>query len=171
MFFFTFGGAWLEYFVFRAMKQPVAFAVVGLVTAGLVGFAYQRYRRHRPALAAEIPSVKRRRADRIFHIVNVGQWVVILVAGNVLVNLGLSAWVIPSVIFIVGLHLLPLAYFMEIPPHYVTGLALMAFAAVYPFLADGGPASPIGCLGAGLILWASAGWAMRGKDAPATLLD
>ncbi|WP_440964058.1 hypothetical protein ACL58G_29755 [Massilia sp. GER05] len=36
-----------------------------------------------------------------------------------------------------------------------------AFAALYPRLASGGPAAPVGFLGAGLILWLSAAWALR----------
>ena len=167
MFYFFFGGAWLEYYAFRVVgTQPVVFIVVALVTATLVVLAYRRYKQHQPALAAEAPSVQQKRADRTFNIVNAGQWVVILVAANVLANVGLSIWVIPCVILVVGLHFLPLGYVFASPPHYVTGIALMVLSVTYPFLAGGGPASPIGCLGTGLILWASAAWALRKKFSP-----
>jgi hypothetical protein len=145
-------------------KQPVVFVVLALSTAVLVLLAYRRYKQHQPALAAEAPSLKQKRADRVFNIVNFGQWVVILVAGNVLVNLGLAGWVIPCVIFIVGLHFLPLGCVFASRSHYVTGVALVVLAVTYPLLATDGPTSPIGCLGAGLILWASAGWALKGKN-------
>jgi hypothetical protein len=165
MFYLAFGGAWLEYYASRVVgKQLVVFVAIALATAALLFLAYQRYRQNQPALAAEAPSLKQKRADRIFNIVNAGQWVVILVAGNVLVNLGLSSWVIPCAIFIVGLHFLPLAYVLGNPPHYVTGIALVVLAVFDPLLAVAGPASPIGCLGAGLILWASAFWALKAKN-------
>jgi hypothetical protein len=36
----------------------------------------------------------------------------------------------------------------------------MLLAIGYPLIASGGPRSFVGCLGAGLILWASAAWAL-----------
>ena len=62
--------------------------------------------------------------------------------------------------FIIGLHFLPLARLFRNPPHYVTGSALILLATTYPFVASGGPSSPAGALVAGLILWASALWAV-----------
>jgi hypothetical protein len=169
MFYFVFGGAWLEYYAFQTVgKSPVVFVAIALVTAALLVLAYRRYKQHQPALAAVAPSPQQKKADRVFNIVNAGQWVVILVAGNVLVNLGLSGWVIPCVILIVGVHFLPLGYVFANPPHYITGIALIVLSLTYPLLAARGPASPIGCLGAGLILWASAIWGVTAnpKRAP-----
>jgi hypothetical protein len=161
MFYFAFGGAWLEYYAFRVVgKHLVVLIGIALMTMALLAAAYRRYRQNHAALAAAVPSPAQQRADRVFNIVNVGQWVVILIAGNVLANLGLSSWIIPCVILIVGLHFLPLAYVFGNPPHYVTGLALVMLSVAYPLLAARGAASPIGCLGAGLILWASAIWAV-----------
>jgi hypothetical protein len=161
MFYFAFGGAWLEYYAFQVVgNRPVVLASIALVTAALLVLAYRRYKLHRPALAALAPSPEQKRANRVFNIVNAGQWVVLLVAGNVLVNLGLSSWVIPCIIFIVGVHFLPLGYVFASSSHYVTGVALIVLSVAYPLLATNGPTSPIGCLGAGLILWVSALWAM-----------
>lgn len=39
--------------------------------------------------------------------------------------------------------------------------ALIGFALAYPRLASGGPADPVGFLGAGLVLWTNALWALR----------
>jgi hypothetical protein len=161
MFYFAFGGAWIEYYAFQVVgKQPVVLVAIALLTLALLVVAYRRYKQNQPALAAAAPSPQQKRADIIFNIVNAAQWVVIFVAANVLVNLGLSSWVIPCVILVVGLHFLPLAYVFANPPHYITGLALILLSVGYPLLAANGPASPVGCLGAGLILWASAIWAV-----------
>jgi hypothetical protein len=156
-FFALFGGAWLALWNYRA--APTRFWVYGLIAAGAVAIlaaARARYRRYAAAATelAETPVQQRR--QRWFHIVNAGQWVMILIVGNVLANLGLGSWVIPAVILIVGLHFLPLAWLFSNTVLYATAAAFIALAGVYPFVAPGGPADPVGCLGAGLILWFSA---------------
>lgn len=161
LFFSAFGGAWLALWAYRTFEHHVAvLVVVAVATVALFAFTYTRYRQHRPALKAEAASPARQRAARMFNMVNATQWVLILVVGNVLANIGLSAWVIPAAIFIIGLHFLPLARVFANRPHFLTGAALMLLAVAYPLLAPGGPNSPAGCLGAGLILWASALWAV-----------
>jgi hypothetical protein len=137
----------------------VAIAVLGIV---LLASAYRRYRRFAPILAMEPDTPAKKRADRIFNIVNAGQWVVILVLGNVLANMGLGDWVVPMGIFVIGLHFLPLAYAFRNTAHYFLGTALVGFAIAYPQVASGGPADPVGFLGTGLILWLGALWALRG---------
>jgi hypothetical protein len=167
MFFALFGGAWLTLGVFRAAQRNVLALVLIVAGAAMIFWiALRRYRLFHEALAAEPDSPAKRRASRLFNIINAGQWLAILIVGNVLANMGLSAWVIPSAIFIVGLHLLPLAGVLSNPSHYVTGGALILLAAGYPALAADGPSSPIGCLGAGLLLWASALWAVTGNSSP-----
>jgi len=162
MFFAAFGGAWIGLWAWRSFEaRAAALAAVAAATSCLFAFVYGRFRRHRPALGREPASAADRRRDRWFHAINAGQWIAILVAGNVLANIGLSAWVIPAAMFIVGLHFLPLARLFRNPPHYVTGGALMLLAAAYPFVAPSGAGSPIGALGAGAVLWASALWAVR----------
>jgi hypothetical protein len=64
------------------------------------------------------------------------------------------------IIAVVGLHFLPLAAVMRYRPHYVSGLTMLLLATVFPFVAHGGPRSGMGPLGAGLILWASAIFAL-----------
>ena len=64
-------------------------------------------------------------------------------------------------ISVVGLHFVPLAYVFRYPPHYVLAAALVGYAAAYPQVAAGGPADPVGFLGAGLLLWGSALWSLR----------
>ncbi|GGC63681.1 hypothetical protein [Undibacterium terreum] len=162
MFFSIFGGAWLVLWSNATFGvQAVPLALIATVSLGLFLFAWLQYRKNRAALAAESETPERKRASRIFNFVNAGQWILIFISSNVLINMGLSAWVIPAAIFIVGLHFLPLAQVFNNLPHYLTGAALMLVAVAYPFATAAGPSSPLGCLGAGLILWASAAWAVR----------
>jgi hypothetical protein len=156
-----FGSVLLEVWDSRAnagLPLAMIIAVLGLALFATAGL---RYRRHAPALVGEADTPEKLRADRVFNIVNVGQWVLILVLGNVMANLGWADWVVPMAIVVIGLHFLPLAQVYRNPSHYVTAFAMVAFAVSYPLLAPGGARDPIGFFGTGLILWASAAWALR----------
>jgi uncharacterized membrane protein YecN with MAPEG domain len=161
MFFFVFGAVWLEGWATTAEAGATAFAGIAVLALVLLAVAWRRYRRYAPALAQEQGTPERRRARRVFNIVNAGQWTAIFILALVLIHLGKGAWIIPMAIAVFGLLFLPLAHVFKNPPHYVTGLAMVAFAALYPLLASGGPTAPVGFLGAGLILWLSAAWALR----------
>jgi uncharacterized membrane protein YecN with MAPEG domain len=161
MFFFLFGAVWLEGWATTAEAGATAFAGIAVLALVLLAVAWRRYRRYAPALAQEQGTPERRRARRVFNIVNAGQWTAIFILAQVLIHLGKGAWIIPMAIAVIGLHFLPLAHVFKNPPHYVTGLAMVAFAVLYPLFASGGPTAPVGFLGAGLILWLSAAWALR----------
>lgn len=155
MFYAPFGAAWFALGSWNAgaMRWPgIALAVA--IGGFLLWKAIATHGAHKGALAtqAETPETKRR--DKWFHIINAGQWVVILIVGNVLANLGHGDWVIPAAIFVVGLHFLPLAGLFRNPPHWVTGGALMAIAVGAPLAL--GAATPAAPAGAGVVLWVSA---------------
>nr|WP_176936531.1 hypothetical protein [Massilia sp. PDC64] len=161
MFFSVFGAVWLEGWARSAHAGMPAGVGIAVLALALLVVAWRRYRRYAPALAQEQDTPERRRMKRVFNIVNAGQWIAIFVLAQVLIHLGQGAWIIPMAIAIIGLHFLPLAHVFKNPPHYVTGLAMVAFAGLYPLLAGDGPTAPVGFLGAGLILWLSAAWALR----------
>jgi hypothetical protein len=160
-FFALFGGAWLALWNYHA--APSRLWVYGLicgVAVAILLLARARYRQYQAAAAGVPETPEQQRRQRWFHIINATQWVVILIVGNVLANVGLASWVIAAVILIVGLHFLPLARLFSNPVLYATGAGFILLALVYPFTAPGGPADPVGCLGAGLILWLSALWGL-----------
>ncbi len=162
-----FGSLWLEVWVwFTQRDQWWRYVLVALVGAALVATALRIQRRYRPRDSAKSSSEQERRSSRLFHLINIAQWVVILIGANVLNNTGLGAWDIPFIILIIGAHFLPLAHLFKRPTHYLTGMAMMLFAVTYPFIASG-PQSTVGPLGAGLILWASALWALWAGLRPA----
>jgi hypothetical protein len=162
-----FGGLWLAVWVwFSQRDQWWRYLLVAAGGAALLAAALQIYRRNRPADAGQPASAAQRRTSRLFNLINIGQWVVILIGANVLNNTGLGAWDLSFIILIVGAHFLPLAHLFKRPSHYVTGLAMMLFAVGYPYIAAG-PQSTVGLLGAGLILWASALWGILAGVRPA----
>ena len=161
IFFAFFGGVWLEGWAIYSARPFALKASIALLALALASVAYATYRRHAAELAARGDTPGSRRAKRIFHIVNAAQWVRVFIGANLLSRNGLSVWIVPMVILVVGLHFLPLAFVFSNYPDYVTGAALMLLAVAYPLAAPSGPADPVGSLGAGLILWASAVWALR----------
>jgi len=161
MFFCVFGGAWLALWAHEVFVAPLAaYVLISFATLIFFWLVLRIYKLHAPALRAEPETREKRRQSRGFHIVNTGQWIVLMVVANVLANIGLASWIIPAAIFIVGAHFVPLAKLFNYPPHYITGAAMMLLAVLYPRLAPGGAGSSIGCLGAGIILWSSAAWAI-----------
>jgi len=161
MFFTFFGGMWLESWAILSARPPALMVVIGILALAFTWAAYATYRRYAADLAAQPATPQGKRIKRMFHLINAGQWVLIIAVGNILARNGLAVWIVPAAIFIVGLHFIPLAHLFFNPPHYVTGAAMMALALIYPLVAPDGPANAIGLLVTGLILWASAGWAIR----------
>lgn len=162
MFFSVFGGAWLMLWAYRSFgATALPSLAIGAITIALFLFCRRRYAQNKGALLLEQDGPAQARVGRIFNIINAAQWIGILVVNNVLINIGLADWVVPAAILIIGLHFLPLAKLFSNPPHYITGAALIALSLAYPRLAPQGPRDAIGCLMAGLILWASALWAVR----------
>lgn len=164
MFFSLFGATWLVLWSARSFGFRWDWlAIIALCTGVIFTIALRTYMKHRHALAAESDSPSRRKAGRVFNIVNAGQWILILIVGNVVNNLGHPEWVIPAAIFIIGAHLLPLAHVFNYSPHYITGGVMMLWGIGYKFLTSDGAASPVGCLGAGIALWSSAVYALYVK--------
>lgn len=155
--FSVFGAGWLVAWSQKTMgNAPVFWIAIALVALAFLLVAFKQFKRNQDAHAAAANTPESRKAAKVFNWVNVGQGIAIFVALNVANNLGHPEWFIPAFIFVVGLHFIPLAPVLKAPRHYVVGFALMLLAVAYPFLAKGGPADPVGCLGTGLILWASA---------------
>jgi hypothetical protein len=165
MFFAIFGGAWITYWGVRTFQGSIfVLEVIAACTVAIFVFALNRYLLYNGTLTARGNSPQRRRMGRLFNIVNVGQWVVVLIGACALTNIGFDQWLIPFVIFVFGLHFLPLAKIFSNVSHSVTGIAMIVIALAYPFLFHDGPNNPIGCLGAGLVLWVSAFLALREKS-------
>ena len=164
MFFTIFGAIWFVIWSQRAFGlQPGILVLIAAGAMVILTLALRQYHQHRTAHDSEADSPAGKRASRIFNIVNVTQWVGILVVGNVLANLGMKDWVLPSAIFIIGIHFFPLAKAFGNSQLVATGAAMVMLAIAYPWVAPGGAGNPVGCLGAGIILWASAIRSLAGK--------
>lgn len=169
MFFSAFGGAWLALWGYSEFTPALlVLCLVAVLTLGLLAVSYRVYRRNAAALRADGETPEGRRKSRLFNIINASQWVAIFLLGNLLASLDLRQFVLPLIILIVGIHFLPLARLFGYRPHYVTGLALIMLALAYPLLSIEGAQSGNGAFGAGIILWASALWAILPHPDPAS---
>ena len=142
-------GAW----VLAGPKIPLLLAV-GTLAASLVAAASRFAPRPTKHHKGEPLQAERVRRNKAFHVINGLQWasILFLIVGlNVLQR---PQWITAGIVMIVGLHFLPLARLFRSTSHGVAGVALVSWALVYPLVAAGGPMSPWGAVGAGLILWA-----------------
>lgn len=161
MFFSVFGGLWLGLWAHSEYPNSVsALFVIAAVAAALLAAAYRVYKTNSLALKAIAKTPESLRKSRMFNFINAGQWALIFIVAFVLSQIGYATWILPAIILIIGLHFLPLARVFAYRPHYLTGVALILLACVYPLVAREGPESAVGALGAGLILWVSAAWAI-----------
>jgi hypothetical protein len=161
MFFSIFGGAWLALGILGGYgRSLVSLLIIVTGTLSLFFASVRQYRQNRSAHAAEADSPEAKRSGRIFSAVNAVQWTLVFVVATVLSRAGYKDWIIPSIILIVGIHFFPLAVAFKVPRHYATGAALTLLAIFYPLMSSAGPTSPVGCVGAGIILWLSAAAAL-----------
>ena len=157
MFFTLFGGAFLALGILGGYGMSLVALLLIVAGTLLLFFASLRqFRQNRGAHAAEADSPESKRAGRIFNAVNAIQWILVFVVATVLSRAGHKEWIIPAIILIVGIHFFPLAVAFKVPRHCATGAAMTLLAIFYPLMSSAGPTSPVGCLGAGIILWASA---------------
>lgn len=160
-----FGAVWLGWWCLAELDgAPASLVAVAVGALLLCVIAVRQLRSgrgsgHRFATGAPRPD-----ARRVFGIVNLVQWVAIVGAAVLLPQLGLGRWLLATVILIVGLHFLPLAAAFRFRLLYFTGVAMVLVAVIYPFAASRGPADPVGALGAGLVLWATAAGALAGGE-------
>jgi len=168
IFFTIFGSAWLAGWALASFgTAPAVLLALALAGAALLYRAVHIFRWHRRRVAGAASerakaNAARRSMLRQFYLVNAVQWLGLVMLISVLRNTGHREWEQVAIIGVVGLHFLPLARTFHTRAHVITGLALLLLAGLYPLLAPAGPADAVGALGAGLILWASAVWALRG---------
>jgi len=164
MFFSVFGGVFFIVGLLRGYGYyPIPLIFIIAATLGIFGAALYHYNQNKFSLAENANSPEEKKNDKLFHFINAGQWVVILIGGNVLANIELSSWIIPMAICIIGLHFLPLAKLFQYRPHYITGALLFVWGICYPLFLPRGGENPFGCFAAGTILWLSAMYGLAAK--------
>jgi hypothetical protein len=123
--------------------------VVGAAVAGAIIVTAVRAQAHREP---EDETEKRRR-DRLVAIASAAEGIAIFLVVNVLVNVGLGAYVAPAIALIVGLHFLPLAWRLPARAYHATAALLIAVAAAGVLIHDQSERVLAVSAGAATILW------------------
>jgi hypothetical protein len=144
--------------VIGGKNLPLLYAGIGCFFLAIAAFSISGIRRAHPLLdRTEEGLARKKKLNRKFMWVNILQWGLIIVAANVLANLNLGDWILPAIIFIVGIHFVPLAKLFDRPIYYFVGPLMAAWGIVYPILFTAGKGGWIGAIGTGGILWVTAG--------------
>ena len=162
LFFAFFGAAWLSQALVR-LGWWTGWTAAGLVAGTLALFVPAVIvMRQTAALARSArPTAETKRMSRVFLLVNVLQWAAIIAAANLLPYFHHADFVVPVIVFIIGLHMFPLAKLYRYPLHHLTG-ALLVGSAVGSVLFFAEPLRDTFCCGcAGLIIWGSAAATLR----------
>ena len=148
-----FGGIWFGLSLYA--KELLNAATVLYIAAGLLvllaGSAKLMGSANRFPRLPENPA-----GSRAFHWINALQWIAIFVTVTILRRLHLDAYSISAIACIVGLHFFPLAKLFRNQLHYVTGSAMVAWAAATAGFAPLEQMQGDAAMGVGVILWASA---------------
>ena len=161
-----FGAVWLAAWCVNSpgMGKGALF-IIAAVSVTLLVFSVRLYLRNGAAYLAYRKSVDGKRSSIVLGVVNGLQWVFIFLLAAVLPK-ALAHWFIPGVILIVGLHFIPLAFALRYRPYLYAAAAFILLAASCPWLASVSPESPLGALGAGVILWLTALYQLAVKPVP-----
>lgn len=156
-----FGMVWIVLGLQAAQKlKPLALTLLsGFLLALVIASIYILQRTHDSLDRSQANRTAQKKINRQFSLVNFLQWSFIFGAVYGLPHLGLTRWIVPAIVFIVGVHFFPLAKLFKAAMHYFVGAIVMAWAVLYPILFSGGKADSIGAIGMGAILWASAAFA------------
>ncbi len=147
--------------VFAAITLALRFGWTGpslglpfIASAAIALAAVVTLRRPGPAI------LRSRQAGRVIMYSTIGEGIGLLLATNLVINLGHPELLLPVVALVVGLHFLPMAHGMPFRPFYVLGTILVALAAIGFVLSrtSGGVASGFG---SAVVLWAAALLAVR----------
>jgi hypothetical protein len=134
-------------------------AAVGLTIFSLAFVLTARLRKLRPLHA--LPSAAERRRDRTFNRINIAQWIAAGLSGLVLNLIGHPEWIMASIILIVGLHFIPLAYLFRRNSHFILGGLVVMIALVLPRFVEDGPQSVTLPLATGCVLLVFAALGVR----------
>jgi hypothetical protein len=151
---------WSMALLHRLRPVPV---VLVCMAGSLLGVASWRIRRSQPAPLLEGALAEHRKTDdRLFGWLNAAQWCAVAALFALLPRFGFENYVVPCFVSVVGLHFFFMPGQYRQPSHFWTGTALLLWAAAcaFAFQPDGYRVAGFSALGAGVVLWTSAVWAL-----------
>lgn len=152
-----FGATWLLGWAWQYPdpSMPLASAIV-LCSLGIVGWAISTFRRRLADYTGGGDPAEKKRIRKALILINVVQWSSI---GLLIVGLNLAGhieWIMPGVIFVVGVHFLPMAKVFRYRGYYLTAAALVIVALAYCAFGADSQRMTLSLLATGAILWSTA---------------
>ena len=162
MLFCTFGAVWLALglFAFGLLHWPVVL-LLGAVVALTIILARLLRNRLKAAIDREPPHPRQKQDDRTFAWINAAQGLAIFLLFAILPRLGHQEFAVAGAVIVVGLH------FLVMPPLYrsrsnlVLGVAMTVWGMLCMIVFHGDRMIAFAALGAGLLLWSIAAWALH----------
>ncbi len=162
LFFSIFGGLWLLLSADasgRLDRMPIG--LIAAVVLLFVVIAIRLLRRGKEAGNGAFPEEQRKRNGRCFAILNAIQGLAIFLDFLLLPKTRYGQFSIPLAALIVGLHFFALPTLYRHQANLVTGALLTIWAIACPLLFKGDAMLAWTAMGAGVILWGSAAWALH----------
>jgi hypothetical protein len=153
----VFGALWLSgaSFSYSGVNLPMlSIIVVGSLL--ICAWALTTFRSRGLAFTGASDSAAGKRIRKGLILVNVIQWSSIGMAVLLLNLTGHVAWILPCVIFVVGIHFVPLAKLFRYRGYYLTAAALVLVALLYLFFGSERDSVALSLLATGATLWVSA---------------
>ncbi len=162
--FAVFGGCWLLLACSYGGRLHLPEVAAVVATVVLLVVAAGRLRSRAKVLTQDVGRTPADRVDdQIFGVINAVTWVGVFLLFVVLPRLHLDNYVFPAFVGLVGAHFLPMTGRYRHRANLVTGstLLLWAVGCTVALRGDGVRLAVWVTAGAGVVLWASAGWALR----------
>ena len=162
LFFSVFGGLWLllSCYAFGHL-DGVRISLIAAAVLLFVRLAVRLERRGKEAGTGAFSREQRVRDDRLFGMLNAVQGLAIFLDLLLLPRTRYGQFAIPVAALIVGLHFFALPRLYRHRANVVTGCLLTSWAIGCALLGRGDAMIAWTALGAGVILWGSAAWALR----------
>jgi hypothetical protein len=152
-----FGATWLLGWAWQYPDPSMTLAAaIVLCSLGIVGWAIHTFRRRLAAYRGAADPAQKKRIRTALILINVVQWSSI---GLLILGLNLAGhieWIMPAVIFVVGVHFLPMAKVFRYRGYYLTAAALVIVAVADCAFGQSGQRIALSLLATGAILWSTA---------------
>ena len=145
-----------------AVAGQVSLLPIGAGVALSAALLWTAIRGDRAYTGPALPPAQLKRMNQLVAWSSATQGVAILIAVNVLINLGLPQYQICAVAVIVGLHFLPLARMPFTRGYYVTAAAMAGLGLLGCVLTESVRPLVVGP-GCAVVLWLTCAWALRGR--------
>lgn len=170
--FSIFGAAWLalSLFAFGLLHWPAVLLLVAVVALAIL-LARLLRTRMKAAIDREPPHPRQKQDDRTFGWINAAQGLALFLLFAILPRLGHQEFAVAGAVIVVGLHFLVMPPLYRSRSNFVLGVAMTVWGLLSMVIFHGDRMIAFAALGAGLMLWSIAAWALHTASTIARRLE